>query len=260
MLEFYSEDTKEQSQYLAEIFKAPHDYDMKELEYFLDEQVLKDFIKNDLIQNPLASYPCPNSNNYCEIFNTPNMGKGVRAIKLIEKGTKIGCYFGTLKHESERDEGDEWRYDFAYGLKDFYIDGSKCQSMMSILNHSDNPNVHVKYHLHEYKKHQEVHIVFIASTNIYPNTELFIDYGEDYWKAASKYGIIKDKKQSLMTDYYPIKRKREDYNYSDEDSDFQDDPFSPRTYKERRVCCDYDIYGIQHLNIHEPSFIEIGGM
>ena len=253
MLEYFSEDTKEQAKYLVDIFKTPYEHDLKELEYFLDEYVLK-----DLIKNPSPSYPCPNSNNFCEVFNTPNMGKGVRAKHFIQKGTKIGCYLGTLKHESERDDADDWRYDFAYGLKDFYIDGSKCISMMSVLNHSDNPNVNVKFHLHDINNLQEVHIVFIASKNIYQYTELFIDYGDDYWKSASKHGIHKDIKQSLITDFYSIKRKRDDY--SDDDSDFLDDPFSPRTFKQRKIAFDFDSFQFQNLNIHEPSFLEIGGM
>ena len=84
MLEYFSEETKEQAKYLVDIFKTPYEHDLKELEYFLDEYVLK-----DLIKNPSPSYPCPNSNDFCEIFNTPNMGKGVRAKQFIDRKSVV---------------------------------------------------------------------------------------------------------------------------------------------------------------------------
>jgi SET domain-containing protein len=151
------------------------------------------------------------------------MGKGVRAIKHIPKNTPIGCYMGTVKHQSEIRKSDDWRYNFFYALKDYTIDGSNCDSIMSLINHSDKPNIQVSHHLHSIgnpsKPVEEVHIVFITKTDIEPYTELFIDYGEDYWKASKLMGINKQieqpntHKQKLITDYF-IKKRLRDYETS----------------------------------------------
>jgi len=271
MLKYYSEDTKAHAELLTEIIRDPKMYQGEEenLEYMLDEFVLK-----DLYKIPQVSYECPNSEEMCEIFTTPTMGRGIRAKKHITKGTKIGCYLGTLKHNTERKSGDDWRYDFCYGMKNYYIDGSQCESMMSILNHSDSPNVDTKYHIHKINGVEEVHIVFITRNHIMYHEELFIDYGEDYWKGAEKEGIMKQKRQSLITDYFSIKRvrDRDDYFFygMDEESEYDTDDFDEENQsfhlgdwsipsKKRKNNFDIDCL-FRSLDVEEKDWIELGGM
>jgi hypothetical protein len=49
----------------------------------------------------------------------------------------------------------------------------------------------VEYELHEMPDGTvECHIVFIAKRDIVRAEELFIDYGEDYWKYAKQQGTV----------------------------------------------------------------------
>lgn len=146
--------------------------------------------------------PCPPTESLCEIFSTPNMGRGIRAKVELFKGEKIGCYIGSIKAESYTDE--TWKYAFQYTFKDYSIDGSSIESMMSLLNHSDNPNCNVDYEIHKVDGIEEIHLTFFLLKDVLPGQEIFIDYGQEYWEYANKNGIHKDIKQKLITDYFTI--------------------------------------------------------
>jgi len=188
---------------ITNVIRYFEDYEKNNKDYLLencDDHFYSELIKNNI---PKISYPCPNSNKYCEVFNTLIMGKGVRAKKPIEIYTKIGCYLGIIKHNSDKLPKDDWKYDFRYVFKSYFIDGSNCNSIMSLINHSSNPNIKAYFHLHDIKSNEnesrvECHIVFISIKDIEIDEELFIDYGEEYWNAF--YRI--DKNQRLITDYF----------------------------------------------------------
>lgn len=138
---------------------------------------------------------CCNSKEFCEVFDAGPMGRGVRAKRTIWANTHIGCYTGVLRANSDKHTGD-WRYNYTYALKDYYIDASQTDTnttcMMALLNHSDkDENVSVEYELHEMPDMSvECHIVFIAKRAIMRMEELYIDYGPDYWRYANKMGVF----------------------------------------------------------------------
>jgi SET domain-containing protein len=133
------------------------------------------------------------------------MGIGVRTKKFIPSKTKIGCYLGILKNINDKKRKDEWRYDFQYLFKKYYVDGSDKLSIMSYVNHSSNDdNVNVLYELHYTDFGEECHIVYETKKDIEMNEELFIDYGNDYWKYyhKEKENQIGNKRQRLITNYF----------------------------------------------------------
>jgi SET domain-containing protein len=159
---------------------------------------------------------CYPSSDILEIFDTVDMGKGVRAKESLYKGQRLGCYMGEIKHNSEKSK--DWRYNFAYVeskklcfldsrdkkleeffifLKDFYIDG-KDESLICYMNHSSKPNVKIIWEKHC----DEIHIVFVANQIIDEGEELFIDYGEEYWNYARKQNIRPEGRQRLITEYF----------------------------------------------------------
>jgi len=64
------------------------------------------------------------------------------------------------------------------------------------MNHSNNPNVKIILEKHC----DEIHIV--ANQIIDEGEELFIDYGEDYWKYARSQNIRPEGRQKLITEYF----------------------------------------------------------
>lgn len=152
------------------------------------------------IQSKINIIPCPNTEEICEIFTTPNMGRGVRAIISLPKCSKIGCYIGPVKEGNFNDE--RWKYSFQYVFKNSSVDGSSIESMMSLLNHSDKPNCDVFYEIHKVEEIEEIHLTFILSKDVKRGEEIYIDYGESYWRHASELGIIKDTRQRLITEYF----------------------------------------------------------
>ena len=55
---------------------------------------------------------CYPSSDILEIFDTVDMGKGVRTKEKLYKGQRLGCYMGEIKHNSEKSK--DWRFNFAY--------------------------------------------------------------------------------------------------------------------------------------------------
>jgi len=169
---------------------------------FLSKNFDKSFIKDmdKMLEKKIIS--CPDTECLCEVFTTPNMGRGVRTIQYLEKGTKIGCYIGRLLHKNDKNLNDTWKYNFQYPFTDFTIDGSTKDSIMSLLNHSDKPNCSSFYEIHKIGEIEEIHITFYLNKDVDIGEELFIDYGDEYWEYSAKIGIRKDKKQKLITDYF----------------------------------------------------------
>jgi hypothetical protein len=258
-MEYFSKftETDVQSEYLK-LIKNHEKHDNDTLHEYLEVEVYYNLYG---IPDP---YTCPNTSDFCEIFETKDMGRGVKAKTYIAKGTNIGCYLGTIKHITERRKGDDWRYDFVYGLRGYYVDGSKCKSMMSLLNHSDIPNVNARYHIHiKDDGMEEVHIVFYALRDISPDSELFIDYGEEYWITAERNGIYKKKdtkKRNRDDDEIQSSRAPKIGFKTDRDEilehwrDFYEDGF----YRDEP---EVEIeYLIKEMNMEESDWLERGGM
>ena len=183
------------------IIQYPDLYDLEELEKECDPVFFNKLKKEKLSKK---SIPCPCTTKYCETFETESMGIGVRTKKFIPSGTKIGCYLGTLKNLNDKKRKDDWRYDFQYLFKKYYVDGSNKLSIMSYVNHSNDDNVNVLYELHSTNSGEECHIVYQTKNDIEMNEEVFIDYGNDYWNFYHKEKGNKkeNKKQRLITDYF----------------------------------------------------------
>ena len=143
---------------------------------------------------------CPCDTEYlCETFDTEKMGIGVRALVNIKPETVIGCYMGCIRKCGEA----SWEYAFEYGLKGYVIDGSDKRSIMSYVNHSNFPNLNIDYIFHIVNGIKQIHIIFRTNQYIYSGDELYIDYGEDYWKYSNNLMEQRsNKKQSKITDYF----------------------------------------------------------
>jgi SET domain-containing protein len=175
---------------LEKIIKKPQKYSKKYIEQIIDHDFLPEITKG--FENLGICYP---SSDILEIFDTVDMGKGVRAKEKLYRGQRLGCYMGEIKHNDEPSK--DWRFNFAYVLKDFYIDG-KDESLICYMNHSSKPNVKIIWEKHC----DEIHIVFVANEVIDEGDELFIDYGEDYWKYARTQNIHPEGRQRLITEYF----------------------------------------------------------
>lgn len=169
------------------------DYCLKKLDSGFKSNLNR--IKNNLVIR------CPDTEELCEIFKTPNMGYGVRVKKDLSENTKIGCYIGPLIF-GKNDDDEKWIYSFQYVFSDSAIDGSTKESMTSLLNHSNKPNCNVDFEIHSVDGIEEIHLTFCLNKDVKMGEEVFIDYGEDYWRYAVKLGIRRDIKQTLITDYY----------------------------------------------------------
>ncbi len=171
------------------------DYYLKKLDSSFKSSIQK--IKKEYITE------CPNTEEFCEVFNTPNMGRGIRAKMDLLKDTKIGCYIGPIIDNYVSD--DKWKYYFQYVFKTMSIDGSGIETMMSLMNHSDKPNCDVPFEIHLVNGFEEIHITFVLNRDVKKGDEIFIDYGDEYWTYAAKVGINKDIRQKLITDYFQKK-------------------------------------------------------
>jgi len=191
----------------VEIIEHSHEYSLYDLKEKLDPYVYQ-VIKHSKQQlEPIQE--CPDTEQYCELFNTDFIGIGVRAITDITSKTVVGCYLGSI--ELEGNKRVDWKYAFAYALNGYIVDGSNKKSMMSYVNHSRKPNVDVDYHIHMVDGKKQCHIVFITNQPISSGEELYINYGTDYWDHASKYGMVElayyaperpSKRQRKITDYF----------------------------------------------------------
>jgi len=162
----------------------------------LDSSFTSDLKK--IKENPVIE--CPKTDDFCEIFQTPNMGRGVRAKIDLLKNTKIGCYIGPIVTNENKDV--DWIYAFQYVFKNTGVDGSKIESMTSLLNHADKPNCDVFFQIHSIYGIEEIHLTFFLNKDVKMGEEIFIDYGTEYWENAKLKGINKDIKQKLITDYF----------------------------------------------------------
>ncbi len=221
------------SNLLVDIMLNPKSYNNDYLKAIVEPALYTGLKKNP--EKFATIKTCCNTNDLCEIFDAGVMGQGVRTRRPIMKGTLLGCYVGVLRSQKEAVANHDWRYDYAYGLKTYYIDASAKTCMMAIVNHSSsNDNVNVEYEVHRdpVSGLTECHIAFYAKYDLMRTEELYIDYGEDYWKFAKKMGykeyelnqkgqpIIKGEQIIWDEDTTTEEDSMEEYNWDDIDEDY----------------------------------------
>jgi len=190
----YSGSIRPKIRLLNKIIKSPQKYSDKFKKKLIDSYSKDTFEKINQLDEKCV---CVESEELCELFDTLNMGKGIRAKCDLKAGTRIGCYLGNLIPNKEVSLGN--KYIYQYFLKNYCIDGMENNGLMSYLNHMRNPNVGEVWRLHMVDGNGELHLEFYLKKDVAKGKELFIDYGSDYWKLDP---WKEDKKQTFITDFF----------------------------------------------------------
>ncbi|XP_028297626.1 histone-lysine N-methyltransferase EHMT2-like isoform X1 [Gouania willdenowi] len=125
-----------------------------------------------------------------QLYRTPNMGWGVRALQDIPQGSFICEYVGELISDAEADERENDSYMFDLDNKDgevYCIDGRYYGNISRFINHLCESNV---FPLRVFMLHQDLRfprIAIFSSRDILSGQELGLDYGERFWDIKSKY-------------------------------------------------------------------------
>ena len=107
----------------------------------------------------------------------PGVGQGLFALSSIQKGETIGRYEGMhLTDEQANNEPYVNSRYLVWVCTDCYIDGSRGGNHTRFINHSKDPNCE----LITSTRWKTARIR--ALKDIAPNTELFFDYGDEYWQ------------------------------------------------------------------------------
>ena len=125
-----------------------------------------------------------------------NIGYGLFADKSLIRGDLIGQYTGIVQEASTYDDSNEdistgtefaWDYpDEIPGLPPLEINAGNAGSILRFTNHSFMPNLRVEHTVIG----NEWMIFFVADMNIEADTQLFCDYGDDYWSADFREVVI----------------------------------------------------------------------
>jgi len=162
---------------INKIVKNKKKYSRKFLERNIDYGYINCLLNMKFPDNPCY---CTKSEILCEIFETQQMGKGVRTRKSLPAGTEIGCYYGNIVPSNTISKTNY--YSFYYILRGFAIDGSVNQGMMSFMNHAEEPNVSTFFKFHWIENNPEIHLTFFTNKDVEIGEELFINYGEEFWE------------------------------------------------------------------------------
>ncbi|XP_051142811.1 histone-lysine N-methyltransferase, H3 lysine-9 specific SUVH5-like [Andrographis paniculata] len=133
-----------------------------------------------------------------EVFKTKTRGWGVRSKSFISSGRFICEYIGELLRDKEAEQrigNDEYLFDIGVGCGDdgFTIDGAKFGNVGRFINHSCSPNLYAQDVLYDHGDKRMPHIMFFASKNILPLTELCYDYNYKIGSVCDHNGKIKAK-------------------------------------------------------------------
>ena len=82
---------------LEKIIKKPHKYSKKYIEEIVDEEFIPELTKK--FENLEKCYP---SSEILEIFDTIDMGKGVRSKEKLYKGQRLGCNIKSQKSQIKK--------------------------------------------------------------------------------------------------------------------------------------------------------------
>ena len=110
----------------------------------------------------------------------PVLGWGVFANRAFKKMEFVAEYTGLLRRNQWRDRKNAYcfEYTLASGVKTPYtIDAQDQGGISRYLNHSQTPNLLSALATHNFMSH----VIFITSEPIPKGSQLYYDYGEDYW-------------------------------------------------------------------------------
>ncbi|XP_051142812.1 histone-lysine N-methyltransferase, H3 lysine-9 specific SUVH5-like [Andrographis paniculata] len=133
-----------------------------------------------------------------EVFKTKTRGWGLRSKSFISSGSFICEYVGELLRDKEAERrigNDEYLFDIGVGRGEdgFTIDGAKFGNVARFINHSCSPNLYAQDVLYDHVDKRMPHIMFFASKNIPPLTELCYDYNYKQDSVCDHNGKIKAK-------------------------------------------------------------------
>lgn len=131
---------------------------------------------------------------YVEILETENMGKGAFAKEDIPENTYLGCYLGEYLDDTPNKTFEECMYYFSTVFHNYAVDG---KNITRYFNHSDDFNVSVMDIIHE----DDIHNGFYTNRDIKKGEQLFIDYGDGYWKKAEDSGYFKYEEDPYLQYY-----------------------------------------------------------
>eukprot|EP01080_Neovahlkampfia_damariscottae_P000100 gene100-4349_t len=107
----------------------------------------------------------------------PNSGLGVFANEFIKKGTIVEhCPLLFLKRENILKDSLLWKYLFKPTFQNSSIYSTLALGHCSVYNHHDR-----KVNLHHFQDCDRM-MKIVATKDIRKGQELYLDYGESYWK------------------------------------------------------------------------------
>jgi len=157
---------------------------------FTNTKIINEFLINS--NNSLLSDACLFWNNTKLILDVypskiPNAGNGIFTYKYIPKETLIGYYDGELKKDDGSCVGD---YSFSLN-RQWYVDARKYpRSYIAMINdaHGTEYDYNCEFRMEnedetgKKRKPQDRKITLWSIKNIKAGSELYADYGKDYWK------------------------------------------------------------------------------
>ncbi|KAG9510496.1 Histone-lysine N-methyltransferase EHMT1 [Fragariocoptes setiger] len=160
------------------------------------------------------------SNLKLVLFRTRSRGWGIRTRKTIKKGTFIGVYSGELitTEESYKRKDDTYLFNLTFNTssnnsneQQYVNDARYFGNFTRFINHSCAPNV---IGIRSFTTHQDVrfpHIAFFALEKIEAQSELTLNYGDNYWLVKCKrdraYCLCKQDKCRFTKKTFPITLK-----------------------------------------------------
>lgn len=137
-------------------------------------------------------YPAP-----LYVKKTDNeIGYGLFSDKPMKKDDLVGQYIGIVQEASAYNDSNEdistgtefaWDYpDEVPGLPLLEINAESAGSILRFANHSFIPNLKVEHAVIG----NEWMIFFVLNTDVDTDTQLFCDYGDDYWSADFREVVI----------------------------------------------------------------------
>ena len=128
-----------------------------------------------------------NLNKIIEVKKSSILGAGLGAFAKVKisKGQRIGEYNGTLLNQIEYEALQDKTYVFELAKKYqgryylFYVD-AKSGDLLKYVNGASSKEEKTKINVEAYQYAEKI---FFRSTRIiYPQEELLIDYGDNYWQ------------------------------------------------------------------------------
>ena len=108
------------------------------------------------------------------------IGWGVFAKRNFKQGEFIGEYIGTVRKRQRFDKKNAYCFEYLLcpeRASDYIIDAKDCGGLARFINHSSAPNVLPALATIDWI----THVIFIADTMIPKGSQLFYNYGPDYW-------------------------------------------------------------------------------